>query len=694
MGVRSLFAGVSGLRNFQQQLDIIGNNIANSQTAGYKSSRVTFQDLLSQTTRGAVAPGLNTGGVNPLQFGLGAGIGAIDINMNQGNLLTTGRQLDLAISGNGFFKVSDGTTNFYTRNGAFDIDQAGNLVSTNTGFIVQGFQATDGVLDLTSVGNIGIPVGVVLPAQATTTVSMVGNLDSSAQQTGSVLQTDTLLATELAADDNDMDGLYASGSLNSRIAGLQPGISTISVAATDGSGTAVSFSLTYVGTDAAASDGQFNSLEDLRQEIDNALTNNFAATIAANSGQITITHSDGGGTGSLVITSNNSSLQSALSGLTNIAYAAGGGTNTSDVFSHTATEADLLTNLRNSTGTSLGLQAADTIDINGDLGGNAITTSTFTVLGASTLASFNNQIQTAFSITNQSNNVEVNNGRVSITGDGGSNYAISNIDISTGGTRANFDGVFDSTSGNYATLQNAQDTHVTSFIAHDSDGAQHTVTIKLNIRDQSGGAGQWVFDIESTETATGVVETVSPSTGSISFSGDGSLLSFSPLQVQIQPAGIGNTIDLVLDPGTIAGFDGLVSFENESSARFSSITGYASGELQNISINQDGLITGNFTNGQTQTLAQLALALFDNPAGLEKAGNNNFLPTLNSGVPTDAPAGNGGRGILIPSALEGSNVDLAEEFVTLITAQRGFQTNARIITTADEILGELVNLVR
>ena len=116
MGIRSLFAGVSGLRNFQQQLDIIGNNIANSQTAGYKAARVTFQDLLSQTSQGATAPTASTGGTNPQQFGLGSSIGAVDTNFNQGNLLTTGRQLDLAISGNGFFKLSDGTSSdLYTR---------------------------------------------------------------------------------------------------------------------------------------------------------------------------------------------------------------------------------------------------------------------------------------------------------------------------------------------------------------------------------------------------------------------------------------------------------------------------------------------------------------------------------------------------------------------------------------------------
>lgn len=201
MGVRSLFAGVSGLRNFQQQLDIIGNNIANSQTAGYKASRMTFQDLLSQTTRGATAPSANTGGINPLQFGLGASLGSIDMDFGQGNLLTTGRQLDLAISGNGFFKVANGNDALYTRNGALNIDEQGFLVNSSNGYIIQGYMGNQGTLDTTSVVDLQIPVGIVLPAQETTSVSLVGNLNSSAQQIGTQKESEGLLGSALTTDN-------------------------------------------------------------------------------------------------------------------------------------------------------------------------------------------------------------------------------------------------------------------------------------------------------------------------------------------------------------------------------------------------------------------------------------------------------------------------------------------------------------
>lgn len=692
MGVRSLFAGVSGLRNFQLQMDIIGNNISNSQTAGYKTSRITFEDLLSQTTQGATGPSGGTGGTNPQQFGLGAAIGAIDTDFGQGNLLTTGRQLDLAISGNGFFKVSDGSDDFYTRNGAFDIDEAGNLVSTTNGYIVQGYNATNGILDRTAVGGINIPIGIVLPALETTTVDLVGNLNSTDTQTGSIHESGNLLATELQSHDSDLDGLFAVGSLNSRIAGLQPSVTTVSVTADDGVNPIANIVLTYVSNDLAASDGNFNSLADLEQELNNSLAaTNYTASLATGDGALRITNG-GAGAGTFTIVSNNSSLNSALSSLGG-GYAAAQ-VNASDEFTHTATEADLVTNLRDDSGTNLGLVAGDIVTIDGTVGGTAVTQGTFTVQAASTLADLDNRIATTYNITNAASNVEVIAGKVRITGDGGTDYSIDDVDISTGGVRTVFDGVFDDTTGNWAQIQQAGDNHTTSFIAHDSDGVKHTITIKYNIRDASGGVLQWVFDLHSIETATGTSEVVTPASGTIQFNPDGSLNSFSPAQVTIFPSGTAYPIQLTMSPGTVNGYDGLVSFENDSSARFADITGYASGELQNITVNAEGVITGNFTNGQNQVLSQLILSMFDNEGGLEKFGGNLFNQTLNSGVPVDAEPGSAGRGTIIPSALEGSNVDLAQEFVTLITAQRGFQTNARMITAANDILGELVNLVR
>ncbi|MGB9839457.1 flagellar hook-basal body complex protein, partial [Thermovenabulum sp.] len=138
--MRSMFAGVTGLRNHQIKMDVIGNNIANVNTVGYKKSRVTFQEALAQTMRGASAPQNARGGTNPLQVGLGMTIGAIDTIHTPSSLETTGNMTDLAIEGDGFFVVTDGQERYYTRAGNFGFDEEGNFVNTSTGYKVMGWQ--------------------------------------------------------------------------------------------------------------------------------------------------------------------------------------------------------------------------------------------------------------------------------------------------------------------------------------------------------------------------------------------------------------------------------------------------------------------------------------------------------------------------------------------------------------------------
>lgn len=134
--VRSLNSGVAALKSHQTRLDVIGNNIANVNTYGFKGSRVTFRDLYYQSTKGAAAPG-SGGGINPSQIGYGSTMGSIDVMHGQAALTTTGNPLDLAISGEGFFQVMDGEGNkYYTRAGMLDIDSAGNLIDTNGNFIL------------------------------------------------------------------------------------------------------------------------------------------------------------------------------------------------------------------------------------------------------------------------------------------------------------------------------------------------------------------------------------------------------------------------------------------------------------------------------------------------------------------------------------------------------------------------------
>ncbi len=168
--LRSLFAGISGLRVNQTMLDVTGNNIANANTTGFKSSSTVFQDTLSQMLTGASAASVNRGGTNPIQVGLGVQLAATNANFTQGSTQTTGRPTDLMIQGDGMFVVQKGTETLYTRAGAFTFDNTGTLV-TPSGSRVQGYALdaaglpTGGLIDVTldfSALPVPVPPGVGL----------------------------------------------------------------------------------------------------------------------------------------------------------------------------------------------------------------------------------------------------------------------------------------------------------------------------------------------------------------------------------------------------------------------------------------------------------------------------------------------------------------------------------------------------
>ena len=182
--MRSLYSGVSGLQNHQTRMDVIGNNISNVNTHGFKTSRATFQDMLSQTISGASRPEQTRGGINPRQVGLGMNIAAIDKIFTQGSLETTGNPTDLALTGDGFFIVAEGDNNFYTRAGAFGLDRDGTMVNPANGMKVQGWMArpdATGNMVIDSTGTIEdliIPIYSKIEARETTDVRYQSNLDS------------------------------------------------------------------------------------------------------------------------------------------------------------------------------------------------------------------------------------------------------------------------------------------------------------------------------------------------------------------------------------------------------------------------------------------------------------------------------------------------------------------------------------
>jgi flagellar hook protein FlgE len=185
--IRSLFSGVSGLKNHQTMMDVIGNNIANVDTVGYKGSRVTFSDTFNQFYRSGMNPTDTQGGVNTFQIGLGSKVSSIDRNWTQGPTESTSSTTDLALQGPGLFVLKSNGQTFYSRAGAFEFDSEGNLVNTSNGAIVQG-KVANGLGELpagNAVGDIKVDNNMTLPAIATTEISWGGNLQSSASVTRS-----------------------------------------------------------------------------------------------------------------------------------------------------------------------------------------------------------------------------------------------------------------------------------------------------------------------------------------------------------------------------------------------------------------------------------------------------------------------------------------------------------------------------
>lgn len=212
--MRSLYSGVSGLKNHQTAMDVIGNNIANVNTAGFKASRVTFQDVLSQTIQGASSANGNIGGTNPMQVGLGMGVASIDTIFTDGSSQPTGKSTDLQIQGNGFFVITDGTNQLYTRAGGFDFDEQGNYVVPGTGYKVMGWLAdANGNIDTNQpVAGIKIPVGLTMPAKASQSITFANNLSGdSSTAVGTTVQTAIDVYDSLGSAHTVTEMFYKTG---------------------------------------------------------------------------------------------------------------------------------------------------------------------------------------------------------------------------------------------------------------------------------------------------------------------------------------------------------------------------------------------------------------------------------------------------------------------------------------------------
>ncbi len=412
--IRSMYAAVTGLRSHQTMMDVVGNNIANVNTHGFKKSQALFREVLSQTVAGAGAPTETIGGTNPAQVGLGTRVAAIAQNMEQGALQRTGRSLDIAIEGDGFFIADFAGERMFTRAGSFFLDADGRVV-TSDGALIQGWAADD-----------------------------VGDIDSS------------LNPTELRIP--------------------------------------------------------------IGREVEPVPTSD--------------------------------------------------------------------------------------IEIGGNLPAEAL----------------------------------------------------------------------------------VGDDEILNVVVYDQQGLPIDVELTLT----KTAANQWTMSGAYGDPATAFALTDNV----LTFGNDGELTAPADFTINIGAGQLPNAGAIELTVGGPDVTTKMSQYGGLASAAVITQDGSATGSLQSLAIGADGTIMGSYSNGQLRALGQLGMANFANPEGLERVTGSNWRATANSGLAQIGVPGSGGRGTFAAGALEMSNVDLAEEFTSMIRAQRGFQANSRMVTASDEMLQEIVNMKR
>ncbi|MCL5035332.1 MAG: flagellar hook-basal body complex protein [Bacteroidetes bacterium] len=701
----SLTSAISGLTSHQTVMDTIANNIANVDTIGFKASRANLGQAFDQILQNATGPSALSGGTNPIQIGLGVSVQSISSEMTQGNLETTGQTTDLALQGQGFFIVNLDGNQYYTRAGSFQFDAQGRLIDPGTGAIVQGKTAdAQGNLPVGSaVSDIVIPFGQKSPAKATSYIKLTGNLDSSQTPLGTIMESNSVYAVDNGLTDvNNLLAANNGGGGNHIITGMVPDSTTLTMTV---DGTAYTY--TYVTSDSGTGKGDFHTLQDLLNEVNYSLNQQFGGSspISATMGTDgSITFANTGATShTLQITSTNPVLQAALNTATPNTLAATTGTLTTQQFSHIATSADLLVNLRNATGAGLGLVNNDNLDINGDVGGTPITQGVLQVNAAqTTYGDLANSVTSAFGISNATGTtIDPQTGALTINADGGTAHSVSNIDITDGTTTtAKFNGVFSANPGDWSQMQAATDVQQNiSTTIYDSLGNQYNVTLAFTRDVTRPNTWTWKATASSPAVITG------GGSGTAVFNNDGSLNTFTfndgSTTLQINPRAAGNSANLSADlmsiqlnVGGAGNFAGLTQMSGASTTVSGQQDGYGLGVLNSESIDQNGNIIGEFSNGTTRTLGQVMLATFDNPGGLINKGNNLYGTSASTGDPIIGEAGSAIPTQVVSGSLEQSNVNLATELSNMIVAERGFQANAKVITTSDTLLNTLVNSIQ
>lgn len=712
--LRSMYSGITGLRNFQDQLDVVANNIANVNTIGFKGSRTTFQSTLFQTLAAGNAPQDLLGGINPMQIGLGSKIASIDKLMTQGSPMSTGKTTDMMIQGEGFFILSDGVGQYYTRAGNFTRDYNGFFVDPASGMKLQGWTARltpDGqrIVDTNDpIGDIQISSGQVMPAKQTSFVKLAHNLNAGVGIQDTTIVIKSTLGENIPVRfsfERDLNNLnqnvylweakildtnynFSNLADNTSSAALTPTQTINGKVELDDYGKVINW-VNYAGDDSPLSDTRI-SIFDVNGNI-----------VGIDGEPVTI------GTNN----NNNNNNTGTLSGSIKLVDAT-----TNELVYYNPEDIQLSFDYDNNNNNysftiTLKDSQGQTIDFN-------YTTNNGTV------GEFNQLLSEGIVDDTTSPNYKLTG--LSIKGVDDSDTINTTTTINLRSVR---DVIQPPVAGeikfvdmnnptNFATAEYISPKTTTSTVVYDSLGNSYNVYLnftKINENTWFWEAklddGTPLYKITTDEQLVN-----DPANGVIAFDSNGNLAATNWSIVNgnivqsggtagfwFDPAEQGAALNPDVNPPSIAAagpvmvsvnFQELTQFAAPHSIAVTEQDGNAQGTLDSFAINTNGEIIGIFSNGLTAPLGQVALATFNNPEGLLEVGNSMYAMSSNSGLPQIGVSGVGGRGSIIPGALEMSNVDLAEEFTNMIIAQRGFQANSRSITTADQILNELVNIKR
>ena len=679
--MRSMFSGVSGLKGHQTRMDVVGNNIANVNTTGFKASRVTFADMISQNLSGAAAPNGTLGGVNPKQIGLGMSVASTDLIYTNGSVQQTGKNTDVAISrGNGLFVVSKGDQKYYTRNGAFEFDAQGNLTIPSTGLYVQGYMANGG--EVTPSGEnttkIQIPAGKSMEASSTISASYTNNLN----------------ATTPGYDVANILVKYADGT----------------------SGTTNSYTPTETGKLVLTmSTGRKIYLDSSApaQTVGSAATGTLYTSTISNVTATTTGKVDA----ELSLDPANSASPKAITGVTVPITRTGATAFDSGTYAYG--------DAYNISGKITGIVSSPPSDVKLTLdANNTISPGTVVTVTVPKPTSFTYKVGDTYTGQLKITSLTPQAGATVTTADGNSAIlsAPTPAITSTAATYAHTGGApgegtitaitrestyeyggkkvstislntktGTSIGGLIGKEYNRNDTFypsVTTLVTvYDSLGAAHSVPVVFtkssnNKWTMSLGTGGDTYSItEKDGTTTNVTLTKSD----LNFDTTGAYLSGSAaLNLTYGNGAAAQQVSMNLAAVTQYAGTSTISATSD---------GNAAGTLSSVSIDSSGVITGTYTNNVRRVEAQIAMAQFNNPSGLTKMGGNLYQESNNSGTRTVSGAADIGTE-LTTSALEMSNVDIADQFSDMIITQRGFQSNSKIITVSDEMLETLINMKR